>query len=638
MSQAMYYVRELADRIGPRPATTDSEAEAADFIQEVMRAHGLDVERQEFDCPRTYSWSFVTYHALTILSAVGLYFADAWAPLRWLALVVASATALLMFSDLDTKPGLSGWLSPKGPSQNIIARRVPPTRRGERRRKIVVVAHYDSARSSLAFAPAMVKNFAVTFGLMKWCTALVPVLILLDNLAFLSFADPYLLYAALGVSAYLIVPLLINVHRELFMGFVDGANDNASGVAALLGIMERVAPEPEGGVSMPTQPIRRGEPGAGGDWGSTDMAFGVGPAAEVESDDRDGLMEYSPATTPEESLSELPDDFRWAETRRPGETQGMLDLDTVEFDAVVPGEAQAVRPDDRVRDASATGSWGEVETDFDGDGVPDIYEAEIDEARRRQELFGSGSVSDRPADEPHTQERRRKSFFGLGRKKEREEDVSAWLGVGKSFDARDEGRKIGTWDGFEDEDDEMGFKGGWAGDDPIGDADFASNEAHRIRRRVAERVDHDLDEKEIWFVATGAEEAGTWGMRAFLEAYSAELKGAYIINLDNIGTGTLHWVTREGMTRRYRSDRRLVSAARAVSRQDQILVKGSEYKGLSTDATPALARGFKAMSVMAFDINGRLPNWHWHTDTSENVQPENIENAVKLVTGIIRDI
>ena len=67
------------------------------------------------------------------------------------------------------------------------------------------------------------------------------------------------------------------------------------------------------------------------------------------------------------------------------------------------------------------------------------------------------------------------------------------------------------------------------------------------------------------------------------------------------------------------------------------MVKGRDYKGLSTDATPALARRFKAMSIMAFDVNGRLPNWHWGTDTSDNVARENIEHAVELAAGMIRD-
>jgi hypothetical protein len=42
------------------------------------------------------------------------------------------------------------------------------------------------------------------------------------------------------------------------------------------------------------------------------------------------------------------------------------------------------------------------------------------------------------------------------------------------------------------------------------------------------------------------------------------------------------------------------------------------------------------MSVMAFDINGRLPNWHWNTDTVENVSQETVDTAVKFVTGLLR--
>ena len=48
----------------------------------------------------------------------------------------------------------------------------------------------------------------------------------------------------------------------------------------------------------------------------------------------------------------------------------------------------------------------------------------------------------------------------------------------------------------DDDDDGFGWKGGWAGDDPIGDPDFAATEAARIRRRVTEDVDRELTEKE----------------------------------------------------------------------------------------------------------------------------------------------
>jgi hypothetical protein len=261
----------------------------------------------------------------------------------------------------------------------------------------------------------------------------------------------------------------------------------------------------------------------------------------------------------------------------------------------------------------------------------------------RQESADPGGVSvfddpdiveaDEPDDEYPDERPRRRRLFG---RKRREEDAAGeWLGLGEDFDVRDEGRRIGSWDHLEDD---SGSKGGAAGLGDIDDPGFASSEAARIRRKVTTSVDRGLDDKEIWFVATGAEETGTWGMRSFLDYYAEDLRGAVIINLDNVGAGNLSWVTKEGMARRMTSDRRLQSAARRVTRENEWRIKGSEYRGLSTDATPALVRGFRAMSIMAFDINGRLPHWHWKSDTVDQVSVGTIERAAELVVGIIREI
>jgi hypothetical protein len=222
---------------------------------------------------------------------------------------------------------------------------------------------------------------------------------------------------------------------------------------------------------------------------------------------------------------------------------------------------------------------------------------------------------------------------------ETSEDLRDWLGVDSEYDAKKEGRKIGSWDNFTgDDDDELGWKGGAAGES-IDDPDFAAEEAARIRRRVlASEKDRDLSEKEVWFVATGAEEVGTFGMKAFLEQHGEEIRDAYIINLDNLGAGNLAWITAEGMSKRYQSDRRLTGAARRVATENDWAIRGKVYRGLSTDATTALARRFKAMSVMAFDINGRLPNWHWDTDTVEEVSPDNVALATDFVAALIKEL
>lgn len=40
---------------------------------------------------------------------------------------------------------------------------------------------------------------------------------------------------------------------------------------------------------------------------------------------------------------------------------------------------------------------------------------------------------------------------------------------------------------------------------------------------------------------------------------------------------------------------------------------------LPTDALPVMAAGFDAIAFLAKDERGRLGNYHWYTDTIENV-------------------
>jgi hypothetical protein len=242
----------------------------------------------------------------------------------------------------------------------------------------------------------------------------------------------------------------------------------------------------------------------------------------------------------------------------------------------------------------------------------------------------------RPVEEPAAAPRR--GLFGGRSEPAERHGVRDWLGVGSDFDARKKGKDIGSWDNFDDDDEDMGRKGGAASIDDESDPGYAVSAAARIRRKVTMNVDRELVEKEVWFVATGAEEVGTVGMKAFLATYGRELADAVIINLDNVGSGAVAYITREGMAKRYEADRRLVGATRRAVREADLPVKGREYRGLSTDATPALVRGFRAMSVMAFDINGRLPNWHWATDTADAVSESNLQTSVDLVTAIIKEL
>lgn len=644
MSRLMGYVDALANGIGPRPAATDSEYRAAEWIRERMEEHGVTASLEEFETPRTYSWAYVVYHATTIVAAVvsGLF---TWAAIP--ALILALASAVLLAMDLDTRWGLTR-LMPKGPSQNVVAKHVPRAARSERSRKIVIVAHYDSARSSLAFAPSMVAGFPTTFALMKWCTWLVPVAIL-AGIVLPGSADPWIWYATMAISAYLIVPLVIDIHRELFMGFVDGANDNASGVAALLGILDRV---------LPLEGDEEEEP-------DTLPLFGpeVLQEEDVVPEGAELIYDEEPANTgavmPETHLEDEPrlpgiDQPRaWesaavpAAARVPAEEAVQLTLPEVDedlgrtrpFTPVAPSERPAV-PSFRITGSELSELDLEallppIEPVVEPEGA---HHAETWSADTHLEPSLAEEFTPIPESRVHEFAERVTGMFKriTPRKKARPEhegDVSDWLGV-EDFDARTNGAEIGTWDNF---DDDAGFKGGATGMvfGEVG-AETVSQTVSRIREQVMSVTDRDLREKEIWFVATGAEEVGTVGMQAFLKEHASELNGALIVNLDNIGAGSLHWVTAEGMLIRRRSDRRLQSLVRRVSRRLSIDIAPTVFRGLSTDASTALARGYSALTIIGLD--GAVPaNWHWNSDVVEHVEEANVRDVVTLVAEMIRE-
>ncbi|MTI96083.1 MAG: Zn-dependent exopeptidase M28 [Firmicutes bacterium] len=144
---------------------------------------------------------------------------------------------------------------------------------------------------------------------------------------------------------------------------------------------------------------------------------------------------------------------------------------------------------------------------------------------------------------------------------------------------------------------------------------------------------------EVWALATGCEEAGTVGMLRFLEEYGEEIRDDYIINLDNLGIGNVKYIDGEGLFSPMPADRDLVLAAAAFARSNPDLTVGPHvYQALTTDATPALVRGYKTMSIMAFTEDGILPHWHWPTDKAENVSLQNLATASKLVQSIARQL
>lgn len=380
------------------------------------------------------------------------------------------------------------------------------------------------------------------------------------------------------------------------------------------------------------------------------------------------------------TTSSLGNDPRWGTTNyRPQVNMALMDIPDPSVSAVDPYSVTDVHPigdfnpEDFPADEFATGTFQAL-PDQGGrrdEGDPYDYEMPHDNVFTRIGDKLGGLFGGKGSKEPARPSRRKGSRRG-----EEEESLSDWLGVDDEFDAKKNGRQIGSWDNF---DDDKSWKGGGTkvrqpqdgapmpGQQPqegatqlmdmsqIQGAQTLSEEApaaheageegrytesdlldrREIREAILAMGDSELTSHEIWFVATGASSFGHAGIKAFLEEYKNELRGAFFIHVRAVGAGDLSVITREGQVTSRNGDRRLINIMKRVGKDLHRPLQTAEMIWADTEATHAMRAGYRAVSLMG--LNHRVPvGTSWAGDTIDLVNGDQIETAVELVTETIR--
>lgn len=125
---------------------------------------------------------------------------------------------------------------------------------------------------------------------------------------------------------------------------------------------------------------------------------------------------------------------------------------------------------------------------------------------------------------------------------------------------------------------------------------------------------------DVVFLFTGSEETGERGMKHFIKRYAKSLpKDTQFIILDNLGTGKITYLEGEGMIFYKKAGKMLLDIAEEMQKGYSGKVQRMKNLLLPTDALPVMVAGFDAIAFLAKDEKGRLGNYHWHTDTIENV-------------------
>ncbi|MEI3231614.1 MAG: hypothetical protein V8S24_10540 [Gordonibacter pamelaeae] len=242
MPEILDHVAYLSQQIGPRPAGTEEEQQAALYITEQMQKEaGLSAVIEDFsgagsaDAPRA-----ICCGATLVVAVLALFLSVMVIP----ALIVSLIALLLLVAEVLDRPVLSKAFA-RGVSQNVVAKYEPgytAEAGGSRRRKIILVARYDSGkvRSELK------QPFLSALPVLRWVNlgamAAVPLLLVLRATLFLHAAGTteIVLNVLMAIVLVLVALPVLEALAHKFAAYNEAANCNASGVSVLLDVARRV--------------------------------------------------------------------------------------------------------------------------------------------------------------------------------------------------------------------------------------------------------------------------------------------------------------------------------------------------------------------------------------------------------------
>lgn len=169
------------------------------------------------------------------------------------------------------------------------------------------------------------------------------------------------------------------------------------------------------------------------------------------------------------------------------------------------------------------------------------------------------------------------------------------------------------------------------------DARGANNNASGVAAllRLAERfAEKPIDQADVWLVATGGNDAWMAGMRHLFSSHSLDKARTYVLNVESIGAGALHYLVQEGMLVRMPADSDLVVAAEDVDGPHD--ARPGVLDAVPTAGSVALARGYKALTVIGLDGDSLPEHWHWLTDVLTEVDDAGIANAAAFCEALVR--
>ena len=239
MANTQNYINHLLQGTGITPACSEEERLAAEDIAQIFRNHGFDPEVQEFNAPAPSRMAF----AVTgVLAFAGALLMGIGGGIGLVGTLLAIVGAVLYVLERTGRPVISR-LGKTGVSQNVIAyHKASGPLASPRNRPVVVVAHYDSPRAELLAREPYAPYRALIAKLLPIATIAPAAIAILRILPLPGVLKVLLWIVAILASLVALANAANIISNRFVLPYTSGSVCNKSSVAAMLGVMDNVAP------------------------------------------------------------------------------------------------------------------------------------------------------------------------------------------------------------------------------------------------------------------------------------------------------------------------------------------------------------------------------------------------------------
>ena len=239
MATTRKYLNHLLQNTGITPACSEEERAAAEDIARIFSNHGFEPEVQEFNASGTPK---VVLAALGIALFVGAVLMGIGGVVGIIGLLLTVAVGVVYVLERMGKLSFAGF-GASGLSQNVIAyHKASGPLASPRNRPVVVVAHYDSPRADLFSQLPYATYKPIIVKLMPYMMVVPAVLAIIRLLPFPGGAKVVFWLLAIVAALIPLAHAVGIIANRFILPYTSGSICNKSSVAAMLGVMDAVAP------------------------------------------------------------------------------------------------------------------------------------------------------------------------------------------------------------------------------------------------------------------------------------------------------------------------------------------------------------------------------------------------------------